>query len=100
VAGQPASGLASRSPLHKMSHCNVDAGIVNPAVDEFALKAAFSTLTNVNFSASAFVDYIIRSRELVNDMKARVLAVEAKPPAWCAALPYPYYCRVKYPYYC
>lgn len=63
-----------------------DTGIVKPEVDSFVLRAAFSTLTNVNFSTSAFVDYINTARDLTSAMKEEVTKTSHEIPAWCVHL--------------
>ena len=42
-------------------------------MDSFVLRGLFSTLTNVNFSHSAFYDYVNQSQELARSMRSRVL---------------------------
>lgn len=57
-------------------------------VDSFALRALFSTLTNVNFSHTAFYDSVNHSRELAERMRSKVLEATDKPD-WCdAAMPH------------
>lgn len=65
-------------------------GIVDEEVDSFALRGLFSTLTNVNFSHTAFYDYVNYSRELAERMRSRVLEATEKPAwSWSLSAPHP-----------
>lgn len=50
-------------------------GIINPEADAFTAEALFSTLTNVNFDAERFVEYIDRSIQLRESLKGQLFTL-------------------------
>lgn len=56
-------------------------GIVDRDVNVFTVKALFTTLTNVNFDDADLKEYILRSVELREKLKARVKAQFTDAPA-------------------
>eukprot|EP00892_Ulva_mutabilis_P000012 jgi/Ulvmu1/10010/UM059_0059.1 len=65
-------------------------GIVDADVDSFALQGLFSTLTNVNFSHTAFYNYVNESRELTQSIRSRVLEATDEPSwEWSLTAPHP-----------
>ncbi|MEJ5357133.1 MAG: hydroxylamine reductase [Desulfobacterales bacterium] len=55
--------------------------VSDPETNEFTLKAAFSTLTNVDFDPARFVELIHRAVELRERLKARVKAAGGRTDA-------------------
>jgi hydroxylamine reductase len=58
-----------------------DAGITDPKVDRFVVKAVFSTLTNVNFDDARFVTLVEQCVRLRDGLRARVPGVTFGGPA-------------------
>lgn len=54
-----------------------EVGIIDHEIDNFAPRAFFSTLTNVNFDSPRIVGYAREAIELRENLKARALAVNA-----------------------
>lgn len=77
-------------------YARTEAGIVDSDVDSFIPAATFSTLTNVNFDALRFQDYLRRCNELTDRLRAAVQRAGVPPlssPAtvgWFGALPHPF----------
>lgn len=73
------AGVWKEEGLRSSSYVLPTSGIVDENVDSFALRGLFSTLTNVNFSHSAFYDYVNQSQELADHLRSRVLEASGKP---------------------
>lgn len=61
------------------SHAREASGITDDAADEFFNAAMFSTLTNVNFDAHRFVEYIQTTNRHISAIKAKL--AEAGSPS-------------------
>lgn len=77
-----------------------EAGMTDDEVDSFVHAATFSTLTNVNFDALRFQDYLRRCQQLTDRLRDAVRAAGVAPlptPAsvgWFGALPHPFEFRL------
>ncbi|WP_199249152.1 hydroxylamine reductase [[Phormidium] sp. ETS-05] len=57
-------------------------GIISQEVDNFTVETLFSTLTNVNFDPERFGDYIQRTIQLREQLKAQIQLVTGTPKPW------------------
>lgn len=65
-------------------------GVVDHEVDSFVLRAAFSTLTNVNFDDSAFFEYLKESQRLAVRMQSAAMQATSAPDwSWPLDAPHP-----------
>lgn len=75
-------------------HARKVAGVSDPEVNHFVTGGLFSTLTNVNFDATRFAEYMQQCNELTVRMREVVAAAGAPPPSvssvpWFSGLPHP-----------
>ncbi|KAI8475555.1 MAG: hybrid-cluster protein [Monoraphidium minutum] len=63
-------------------------GVATPEIDSFVKASVFSTLTNVNFDAERFRDYVLRADELTRGLKAQLAAAGAAGGPVAEALPW------------
>lgn len=77
-------------------HARTVANITDDEVDSFVNAATFSTLTNVNFDALRFQEYLARCHTLIKHVREAVRAAGAPPlvapsnVGWFGALPHPF----------
>jgi len=88
VAGLQDLTVFSLKGLASLAHYARGLGISDHAVDSFILKAAFSTLTNVNFDDSRFVVFINHGLGLHSQLAAKIQAAGHPLPAPPAGTPW------------
>jgi len=72
--------------IARYAHCARQRGAKDPAIDGFVLEALFATLTNVNFDAARFQDYVTQAAAIRDKAKALCEDACAKAGASCPDL--------------
>lgn len=89
--------------LGSLAHvARTSAGVEDAEVNQFINGAVFSTLTNVNFDDSRFVELVADCRRLHNKLAAKVTAAGVAPPppepvVWFEPMPHPMLWNVEGP---